>query len=186
MISIVSLWLPIVLSAVFVFILSSVIHMFLGYHRSDVAAVPQEAQVMDALRPFSIPPGDYMMPHAGSMEGMKSPEFQEKYAKGPVAIITVVPPGPVTMGKQLVQWFVYCVIVSIFAAYVTSRAVNPGDPYLAVFRFAGVMAFAAYGLALLQSSIWWSRKWSATLKSVFDALLYSLVTAGTFGWLWPS
>ena len=186
MVSIASLWLPIVLSAVFAFILSSVIHMFLTYHRSDVAGVPQEDQVMSALRGFNIPPGDYMIPHAGSMEGMKSPEFQEKLAKGPVAIVTVLPNGPFNMGKSLTQWFVYCLVVSIFAAYVTSRAVDPGEPYLAVFRFAGATAFAGYGLALLQNSIWWNRKWSATLKSVFDALLYALVTAGTFGWLWPS
>jgi hypothetical protein len=185
MVSIASLWLPIVLSAVFVFVLSSVIHMLLTYHQSDVAAVPQEDQVMDALRPFSIPPGDYVLPHAGSAAGMKTPEYQAKLAKGPVAVITVLPTGPMTMGKSLVQWFLYCVLVSVFAAYVTSRAVDPGDPYLSVFRFAGVVAFAGYGLALLQNSIWWSRQWSATLKSVFDALLYSLVTAGTFGWLWP-
>jgi hypothetical protein len=186
MVSIVSLWLPILLSAVFVFALSSVIHMFLTYHRSDVAAVPQEDQVMNALRGFSIPPGDYVMPHAGSTAAMKSPEFQEKLTKGPVAVITVLPSGPMNMGKSLALWFLYCVVVSVFAAYVTSRAVNPAAPYLSVFRFAGVTAFAGYGLALLQNSIWWSRKWSATLKSVFDALLYSLVTAGTFGWLWPS
>jgi hypothetical protein len=186
MVSIASLWLPIVLSAVFVFILSSVIHMLLTYHRSDVAAVPQEDQVMNALRGFSIPPGDYVMPHAGSAAGMKTPEYQEKLAKGPVAFITVMPSGPMTMGKSLVLWFLYSVLVSVFAAYVTSRAVSPGDPYLAVFRFAGVTAFAGYGLALLQNSIWWARKWSATLKSVFDALLYALVTAGTFGWLWPA
>jgi hypothetical protein len=126
------------------------------------------------------------MPHAGSAAGMKTPEYQEKLAKGPVAFITVMPSGPMTMGKSLVLWFLYSVLVSVFAAYVTSRAVSPGDPYLAVFRFAGVTAFAGYGLALLQNSIWWARKWSATLKSVFDALLYALVTAGTFGWLWPA
>jgi hypothetical protein len=186
MVSIVSLWLPILLSAVFVFVLSSVIHMFLTYHRSDVAAVPQEEQVMGALRGFNLPPGDYVMPHAGSSAGMKSPEYQEKLANGPVAFFTVLPNGPPNMGKSLIQWFLYCVLVSVFAAYVTSRAVDPGVPYLSVFRFAGVTAFACYGIALLQNSIWWSRKWSATLKSVFDALLYSLVTAGTFGWLWPS
>jgi len=186
MVSIASLWLPIVLSAIFAFILSSVIHMFLTYHRSDVTGVPQEDQVMSALRGFNIPPGDYMIPHAEGMEGMKSPEFQEKLAKGPVAIVTVLPNGPFNMGKSLTQWFVYCLVVSVFAAYVTSRAVDPGEPYLAVFRFAGATAFAGYGLALFQNSIWWNRKWSATLKSVFDALLYALVTAGTFGWLWPS
>jgi O-antigen ligase len=186
MVSLASLWLPILLSAVFAFLLSWVIHMFLPYHRGDVTGVPQEDQVMAALRGFNIPPGDYMIPHAGTPAGMKSPEFQEKLAKGPIAVVTVIPSGPLSMGKSLVQWFVYCLVVSIFAAYVASRAVDPGDQYLAVFRFAGVTAFAGYGLALLQNSIWWSRKWSSTLKSVFDALLYSLVTAGTFGWLWPS
>lgn len=185
MVSITSLWLPILLSAVFVFALSSVIHMFLTYHRSDIAGVPQEDQAMSALRGLGIPPGDYVMPHAGSAAAMKSPEYQEKLGKGPVAFITVLPNGPLNMGRSLAQWFGYCVVVSLFAAYVTSRAVDPGDPYLTVFRFAGVMAFTGYGLALLQNSIWWGRKWSATLKSVFDALLYSLVTAGTFGWLWP-
>lgn len=186
MVSIASLWLPIILSAVFVFALSSVIHMFLTYHRSDVTGVPQEDQVMSALRGFNIPPGDYMIPHAEGMEGMKSPEFQEKLVKGPIAIVTVLPNGPISMGKSLAQWFVYCLVVSVFAAYVASRALDAGAHYLGVFRFAGVVAFAGYGLALLQNSIWWNRKWSSTLKSVFDALLYSLVTAGTFGWLWPS
>jgi hypothetical protein len=186
MVSIASLWLPILLSAVFVFILSSVIHMMLGYHRSDVAALPQQDQVQDALRGFNIPPGDYVLPHCPTMADTKTPEFQEKLAKGPVAVITVLPAGPMNMGKSLTLWFVYSVVVSIFAAYVASRAVNPGDAYLAVFRFAGVTAFAGYGLGLVQNSIWWSRKWSTTGKSLFDALLYALVTAGTFGWLWPS
>jgi hypothetical protein len=186
MVSIASLWLPIVLSAVFVFILSSVIHMLLTYHRSDVSAVPQEDQVMSALRGFNIPPGDYMIPHAGTPDRMKAPEFQEKLTKGPIAVVTVLPTGPFSMGTSLVQWFVYCLVVSVFAAYVASRAVDPGETYLTVFRFAGVTAFSGYGLALAQNSIWWHRKWSSTLKSVFDALLFSLVTAGTFGWLWPN
>lgn len=41
-------------------------------------------------------------------------------------------------------------------------------------------------LALLQNSIWYKRKWSSTLKSMADGLVYALVTAGTFGWLWPA
>jgi hypothetical protein len=27
--------------------------------------------------------------------------------------------------------------------------------------------------------------WSIVLKESFDGLIYSLLTAGTFGWLWP-
>jgi hypothetical protein len=186
MVPVMSLWLPILLSAVFVFVVSSIIHMALGYHRNDFVKLPKEEEIMDALRKFDIAPGDYVVPHAGSSKEMKSPEFIEKATKGPVAFLTVFPSGPPKMGASLLQWFLYCVLVGIVAAYIAGRAVEPGAPYLAVFRFTGCTAFTGYSLALLQGSIWYKRKWSATLKSVFDGLIYGLFTAGTFGWLWPS
>jgi hypothetical protein len=186
MVPVLSLWLPILLSAVFVFVASSIMHMFLKYHASDMRAFPKEAEMIAALRPLNIPPGDYFLPYAGSMEAHRSPEFIEKMTKGPVIIATVVPNGPPRMGKSLTLWFLYGVLVSVFAAYVAGRALGPGAHYLAVFRFAGCTAFCGYSLALLQHSIWWHRSWSATLKSMFDGLVYALLTAGTFGWLWPS
>jgi hypothetical protein len=180
-----SLWLPILLSAVLVFVASSVIHMVLRYHRTDYQAVPSEDKVMEALQPFAIPPGDYIIPHAGSPEGMKSPEFQAKANAGPVMFASVFPNGIPGMGVQLAQWFAYCVLISIVAAYVGVRAVGPDAAYLEVFRFVGVTAFAAYALALVQNSIWYRRKWSTTLKSVFDGLIYAGLTAGMFGAMWP-
>ena len=185
MVPVMSLLIPILLSAVFVFLVSSIIHMMLPYHRSDFKKVPSEDDVMDALRKFDIPPGDYVIPRAGSPEVMRSPEFKEKSNKGPVAMITVMKSGPPAMGGSLIQWFIYCVVVGIFAAYIAGRALGPDAHYLAVFRFAGATAFLGYALALFQNSIWYKRNWSATLKSVFDGLVYALVTAGTFGWLWP-
>lgn len=186
MVSVLSLWLPILLSAVIVFLVSSLIHMVLGYHRTDFRKVPAEDDVMSALREFGIPPGDYVIPCAGSSKEMGSPEFIEKATKGPVAFMTVIPSGPPAMGKSLVQWFVYCAVVAIFAAYIGSRAVGPSADYLAVFRFTGTTAFIGYTLALWQNSIWYRRAWSTTLKSTFDGLVYGLLTAGTFGWLWPA
>ena len=144
MVSIPSLWLPILLSAVFVFLASWIMHMFLPYHRSDFAKVPNEGEVQDALRRFNIPPGDYMLPNAGSPAGMKSPEFQEKFKKGPVLVMTVFKGGSMNMGGSLAQWFVYLLIVGVFAAYVTGRALQPGATYLEVFRFAGCTAFLSY------------------------------------------
>ena len=185
-VGIMSLWGPILLSAVFVFVLSSLIHMVLKYHAGDFTAVPDEEKVMDALRPFKIPPGEYAVPRASSMEQMKSAEFKAKAEKGPVAFLTVMPNGIAGMGGSLALWFLYSVLVSIFSAYIAGRALDPGDPYLEVFRFAGATAFAGYSLALLQNSIWYKRKWSTTLKSMFDGLLYALVTGGAFGWLWPT
>jgi hypothetical protein len=186
MVPVLSLWLPILLSAVFVFVVSSIIHMVLAYHQTDFKPVPNEEQVMAALRPFNIPPGDYIMPRAVHPKEMSAPGFQEKLRQGPVALFTVYPNGPFNMGSSLAQWFVYTVVVSLFAAYLTGRAVGPGTEYLDVFRFAGTAAFLGYALALWQSTIWLKRSWSTTLKSTFDGLVYALVTAGTFGWLWPA
>ncbi len=179
------LWLPILLSSVFVFVVSSVIHMVLPWHKGDYRKVPNEDKVMDALRPFAIPPGDYMMPRAASMKDMGTPEFVEKMNKGPVMIFTVIPNGPPTMGKSLALWFLYSVVIGFLAAYVAGRALAPGEPYLDVFRFVGTTAFIGYAVALLQTSIWYHRAWSTTIKVMIDGLIYALVTAGTFGWLWP-
>ena len=185
MVSITSLWLPILLSAVAVFIISSVIHMFLGYHNSDFKKLSNEDQVMDAVGKLNIPPGDYFMPYATSSKERNTQEFKDKINKGPVAVMTVLPAGQMGMGSSLILWFIYCLIVAIFAAYIAGRSLGPGAYYLAVFRFAGCTAFASYSLALLQQSIWYKKKWSATLKSMFDGLIYALFTAGIFGWLWP-
>ena len=185
MVSIVSLLLPILISAVVVFIVSSIIHMFLGYHNSDFKTLPSEDQVMDSLSKFNIPPGDYMMPYCTDNKERQSQGFKDKMNKGPVALMTVLPAGQMGMASSLMLWFVYCVIIGIFAAYIAGRALTPGADYLAVFRFTGCTAFVGYGLALMQNSIWYKKKWSATIKSMFDGLIYAFFTAGIFGWLWP-
>jgi hypothetical protein len=185
MVSLGDLWLPIVLSAVAVFAASSVIHMVLRYHKGDYGAVPREDEVMAALRGFSIPPGDYMMPRAGSMQERKTPAFVDKWTRGPVIVMTVMPSGHSVMGTSLIQWFIYCLVVSLFAAYLSGRALGPGAPYLDVSRFASTTAFVGYGLALWQNSIWYRRKWSTTLMSTIDSLIYGFLTGGMLGWLWP-
>ncbi len=186
MIPVVSLWLPILLSAILVFVISSIIHMFIGYHNTDFEKIPNEDQIMDSLRKASIPPGNYVLPYAANNKERKTQEFQDKINKGPVAFITTFPTGQFNMGSSLAQWFVYCLIVGAFAAYIAGRALEPGAHYLSVFRFVGATAFLSYSLALLQNSIWFRKNWSATLKSMFDGLIYALFTAGVFGWLWPA
>src|SRR5262245_15309335 len=184
MVSIASLWLPILLSAVVVFILSAILHMVLPIHKNDFKKVPREEELVDAFRKLDVPPGDYLLPWC-SMESMKDPAAIEKMTKGPIVIMTVERGKAPGMGKELVQWFLFCVVVSIFAAYITGHAVASGAPYLHVFRFAGCVAFMGYGLGAIPDSIWYKRNWGTTWKSVFDALLYGLFTAGMFGWLWP-
>jgi hypothetical protein len=180
-----ALWLPILLSAVFVFVASFVLHMALPWHKSDYRKLPNENEVMESLRGYAIPPGDYMVPRPSSMQDMRSPEFLEKMNKGPVMVVTVIPNGPTSMGRNLLLWFVFCVVVGFIAAYVTGRSLPVGTHYLRVFRFAGTTAFVGYAIGLWQMSIWYRRSWMTTFKSTVDGLIYALLTAGVFGWLWP-
>lgn len=185
MVPLTSLVIPILVSAVIVFVASSIMHMVLPYHKGDMRKLPKEDEVLEALRRFNLPPGDYGAPHPGSAAGMKQPEFIEKRKKGPIVLMTVAPGRPPSMAANLVQWFLYSILVSLFAAYIAGRALAPGADYLTVFRFVGTTAFMGYSLGLLQHSIWYMRNWGTTLKSVFDGLVYALLTAGVFGWLWP-
>lgn len=185
MVELQALWLPILVSAVFMFIASSIIHMAPLWHKSDYPAAPNQDKVQEALRPFNIPPGNYMLPRCNTHADMKKPEFIEKLKKGPVMIMHVLPNGEFKMGGQLTQWFIYGLVVSVFAAYITGRALGVGAHYLTVFRFAGATAFVAYVMALWQIAIWYKRSISTTIKDSFDGLIYALLTAGVFGWLWP-
>lgn len=185
MVSLASLWMPIVLAAVIVFVASSVMHMMLTYHQSDFLKLPDEDKVLQALSSFRLPPGDYYLPHASSMAAMKDEKYLAKLNAGPVAFMTVSPNGPPSMGASLVQWFLYSLVVGLFAGYVASRTLGPGADYMVVFRITGTVAFAGYALAHLQNSIWMKRNWGATIKAMIDGMVYALLTAGTFGWLWP-
>lgn len=184
MVPLASLWIPIVLAAVLVFVASSVIHMALPYHRSDYRKLPSEDDVQVALRRFSIPYGDYMLPRGEGMASMKDPAFLDKVKKGPVALITVMS-GEFNMGPLLLRWFLFCAVVSLFAGYLASRSVAPGAPYLHVSQIASTAAFMGYGLGAIPQSIWYRKAWTTTAKTLFDALIYGFITGGAFGWLWP-
>jgi hypothetical protein len=180
------LLLPIVLSAVAVFLASFVFHMALPWHRDDYRHVPREPEAMDALRAFDIPPGDYMMPKPSSIKEMGTPEFKAKMERGPRVIMTVLPAGVTAMGKLLALWFAYVLIISLFAGYVASRAITgPTNDSGEVMRFASTAAFLGYAGALWQFWIWYSRSLGATIRSTIDGLVYALITGVIFAWLWP-
>jgi len=185
-IPITSLWLPLLVASVLVFFASFLINAVLQFHKNDFRKLPDEDGVMAALQRFEIPPGDYMMPRLSGPEDLKNEAIRRKLERGPVAHFTVMPPHAMSsMGPQLVQWFAYLLLVGIIVAYLAGRMLAPGAPYLDVFRLTGTVAFACYSMALMQRSIWYWANWSATLRSMFDGLVYALLTAGAFGWLWP-
>jgi hypothetical protein len=184
MVPLTALWLPIIVSAVFVFVASSIMHMVLPYHRNDYGQLPDEDKILATLRAAAVKRGLYVFPYC-THKDMKSPALIEKQKQGPVGFVTILPSGPPAMSKFLIQWFVFCLVIGFFVAYLTGHTVAPGTQYLAVFRVAGTAAFLAYGLGNLSNGIWKGQPWSSTIKEVIDGLVFGLLTAGTFGWLWP-
>jgi hypothetical protein len=185
MVTLGALWLPIVLSAVLVFMASSIIHMVLKYHNKDYTPLPNEDAVRAAIRAGNPPPAQYIIPYCADMKDMEKPEMKQKYAEGPIAVINLMRPGRPNMGKLLGQWFAFILVVSFFIAYAAAHALPAGALYLHVFRIVGVIGFLAYGMGQIPAAIWMGKPWKVAIKDLVDGLVYGLVTAGTFGWLWP-
>jgi hypothetical protein len=185
MVAVLDLWLPIVLSAVLVFLASSVIHMATPLHKSDYKKLPNEDAVLDALRPLGVPLGTFIFPHAGSMKAMGSPEFAAKQQRGPVGFVTILPDAPVNMGKHLAQWFALSLFISIACAYVAGIALPPGADSMLVMRITATVAFTGYALSNATDSIWKGVSWAITARFLFDGLVYSVATGVAFLWLWP-
>jgi hypothetical protein len=180
------LWLPILLSAVFVFVASSVIHMCLPIHKKDFQKLPDEDQVLAAMRTAGVKPGAYMFPCASSMKEMCTPEMTAKLNQGPVGNMNVLPNGPINMGKSLALWFLLSLAISACAAYVAGLGLAPStDPKL-VFRVTSTAALLGYAVTHVTDSIWKGLSWSITAKFFFDGLVYALVTGATFAWMWPA
>lgn len=184
--SVFALWIPILVAAVFVFVASSVIHMVLQVHNSDYSKMPDEDKVLDVMRGADVARGTYMFPCATTFAEFQTPEMQEKLARGPVGFMTVVPNGPPQMGKALGQWFVFCIVVGVFVAYVAGMGLAAGADFMTVFRFTATVSFLGYGFTQVLDSIWKGVPWGITAKFLLDGLIYALATGAAFGWLWPA
>jgi hypothetical protein len=185
MLTLASLWLPILVSAVLVFIASTLVHMVLKYHASDYKKLPNEDAVRAAISSGKPEARQYVIPYPNTPQDMKSPEMQQKYKEGPVGVLTLKVPGPMVMGSSMGQWFVFNLAVSLATAYVASGTMLWGAPYRHVFRIVGTVAFLAYGAGMIPGAIWMGKPWSIAIKELIDAVIYGLVTAATFAWLWP-
>lgn len=185
MVGLSALWMPIVASAVFVFIALALIHGLVGWHKADMSGVPGEARVLELLRGLNVQPGDYRFPYSSSVDEMKTPEFAEKMKQGPVGIMSIWPSGDINMGKLFGLWFAYSLLIAALAAYFTSRTHGPGAPYLEVFRDSAAITFCCYVVAHWQNWIWWGKSTRFTVTHSLDGIIYALITGATFGWLWP-
>jgi hypothetical protein len=185
MVGLSALWMPIGVSAVFVFLALMFIHGLLRWHQDDMRALPGESAFLEAFRALQVPPGEYRFPFGRTTAEMTTPEFTARMTQGPVGLMTVSPNGEMPMGKMMGQWFVYSLVIACFAAYITGRTHGVGASYLAVFRISGAVTFCCYAVAHWQHWIWWGKGLRFTVTHTLDAVIFALVTAGTFGWLWP-
>lgn len=179
--NILDLWMPIVVSAVFVWVFSALVWMVFPWHKSDFSKTTDEEAVRSSLK--GLLPGYYNVPHVIDQNALKDPEVRRKFDEGPLAFITIVPSGLPNMAKNMVLSFAYYLLVGIICAYVVTRTSGADASYLQVFRITGTVAFVSYGFAYFQDSIWFGRPWSISAKSMLDAFLYALLTGGVFGWL---
>lgn len=186
MVSLSALWLPILVSAVILWFAGFLAWMVLPHHRGDWKPLPDENAQMAELRKQGVPgPGQYQFPYCKDSKAMKDPEWQRKMKEGPAGMLVLFRPGGANMGMSMVLYFLQCLIVSLFVGYLASRTVPAGSEYLRVFQVAGTAGVLAWAGALPTAAIWFGRSWSSILKEMLDGVVYGLLMAGVFGWLWP-
>ena len=180
-----ALWLPILLSAVIAWIVSALVWTVMPHHKTDFKQIPDEDDVLEAMRTGGLAPGSYFFPHAKDRGQMNDPDYKAKMEKGPMGTMIVMQPGPPSMGKPMVFQFVFFLLASVLIAYVGAASLAPGTPYLTVFRVIGTAAILAYAGSHAPRSIWFGRPWANTFKEVVDGVVYGLLTAGVFSSMWP-
>jgi len=185
-INLLQLWLPIVVGAGLAWIASALIHILIKHHQSDYQSLSNEAEVMSAVRSGSPSPGMHTFPYCSDMAEMGKADVQEKFNRGPVGMLTVLPNGMPNMGKLMAQQISFFLLGCILIAYSATLVLAPGAEYRVVFRFVATVGFLTFGWAVIPYSIWFGHQWSMTAKYLLDALIYGLVVAGSFAWLWPS
>jgi hypothetical protein len=174
MVSLLQLWLPILLGALGAFVASSILHMVLNkvWHGTDYHGFTNEDEVRAAIRKGSGEPGMYMLPWCPP-EKMKDPATLAKFTEGPVGFLILRTPGG------------FCLLVSLFTAYLASATLAAGTDGMQVFRVTATAAVMGFALGSLPNHIWWGEPARSTLKNVIDGIIYGCIVAAMYAWLWP-
>ncbi len=179
------LWLPILLSAVGVFVASSLLWMVIPIHKKDYKQLPDEDGFMNAVRAQGAGPGLYFFPYCKQGPEMKEPAFLEKMKAGPWGTLIVFGAAP-NMGKTLPLWFVNNIILAVIAAHVATLAAGAGASFMTVFAPVAAATLLAYGGSTLTNILWKGEPVSNSLRCLFDAAVYAAVVGSIFGAMWPA
>jgi len=176
-----SLWLPILITGFALFFASFVAWMVLQLHKNDWNKMPNEVGFMDDVRKHNLPPGNYMFPMAGDAKEQQSPEFQQKFQKGPAGTMSIYP--PVSMGKNLGLTFLYFLATAACLAYLATLALPTGAGFLPVFRFVATAALMVYLSAMIPQSIWFKNR---IVGHVIESVAFAIIAGAIFAGFWPA
>jgi hypothetical protein len=179
--SLASLWLPILLSGVALFIASFLAWMVIGHHKADSSGLQNEDAFSKFVRECNLAPGAYMFPHCPTKEEWKSEAFQERMKSGPNGMLYIWQPN-INMGFNMFLTFLLFTAISFVIAYLAGMVIPPGaDPWF-VFRFVATAAVLVHATSGLLNAIWFRRK---ILGDVIDGIAYGLITGAIFAAMWP-
>ena len=184
--AITQLWMPILVTAVLIFVASSVIHMVIQWHKGDYKPLANEDDVRAVIRAPSPGPGLYVIPYCSDMKEMGGEAMKQKFREGPVALLTIRNNGDMNMGKTLLMWFVYSLVVAAIAGCLTMGAFTAGRDFAhKAGHLAGMISFLTYFGGSVQMGIWMGKPWSSVARDLVDCLVYGVISALVFMWLWP-
>jgi hypothetical protein len=177
-----SLWLPVVLSAAAVWMWSFLSWAAMDLHGRDWLRAPDEDALMSAIRQLSIKPGAYMFPKATHAQA-KDPAVQEKFRVGPMGTLVVF--GPVSMPANMLATLAINLLASVLIAYAGSAALPPGASFGQVLQVLGTVGVLTYAFAPLPEKIWFQGRTHSKIMCVVDGLVQGLATGAIFAALWP-
>lgn len=177
----ISLALPIVLSAVALFFASFISWMVLQLHKHDWKQLENEDVFMAAAAKCNMPDGSYMFPGCKSEAERQTDEYKRKYEAGPRGVMTILP--KVNMGQNLGLTFAYFLVVSAMLGYLGTIALKPGDEFMKVFRFVSTAGLMTFLSAMVQHAIWFRPR---IVGHVIESIAYAAISAAIFASLWPA
>lgn len=180
-----SLWLPVLVSSIVVFMASFVAWMVLPHHKSDWSKLGKEEEFTAALNSLEVTPGQYMFPYFSDAAEMKSDDFKARWAAGPRGTLSIWAGEP-NMGLNLLWTFLFYIVTGIFIAYLGKIGLPAGAAFVDVFRFTTTAAILAHCFGNIPNAIWFKKKGRSVVNDLLDGIVYGVLTGLVFAWLWPT
>ena len=175
-----NLWLPILLTGIALFFLSSVFWTVLPFHDNDFEQLPDEDEFMRVVGEMNIPPGRYIFPRL-THQDHKDAEKIEKYKQGPRGLVNLW--GLPNMGRNLGLTFLFFLIIAFVTGYIAWEALGADASFMKVLQIVGAISMLVHCSTGQLNAIWFPKR---TIFDFFDGIVYGIVTGLIFALLWPA